>query len=54
MSSSPSPEVHAGDQSVIEDARRECELDVTAGDHRVPREYKRVGKRVYTCVKQTI
>ena len=37
MSASPSPEVHASDQSVIRDARLECQLDVTAGDHRVER-----------------
>ena len=32
MSSSPSLEAHAGDQSVISDARRKCWLDVRAGD----------------------
>ena len=37
MSSSPSPEVHAGDQSAIGDARLECQLDVTTSDHRMER-----------------
>ena len=31
-SSSPTPEVHAGDQSVIGDIILECQLDMTAGD----------------------